>query len=84
MIEIALLAIAILVITLTLGVPLPYCFGAALMVMYFIGVDLSRFDAAPLIAFTAPKETDYGTETDGRIPPRCGAYRTDEWADAQA
>ncbi len=31
------LAIAILVITLTLGVPLPYCFGAALMVMYFIG-----------------------------------------------
>ena len=37
MIEIALLAIAILVITLTLGVPLPYCFGAALMIMYFIG-----------------------------------------------
>jgi tripartite ATP-independent transporter DctM subunit len=37
MIEIALLAIAILVVTLTLGVPLPYCFGAALMVMYFIG-----------------------------------------------
>ena len=29
---------------------------------------LSRFDAAPLIAFTATKETDYGTETDGRIP----------------
>ncbi|WP_377504518.1 hypothetical protein [Octadecabacter sp. R77987] len=28
-------------------------------------LDLSRFDAAPLIAFTAPKETDYGTETDG-------------------
>ncbi len=27
MIEIALLAIAILVITLTLGVPLPYCLG---------------------------------------------------------
>jgi TRAP-type mannitol/chloroaromatic compound transport system permease large subunit len=37
MIEIALLAIALLVITLTLGVPLPYCFGAALMVMYFLG-----------------------------------------------
>ncbi|MEP5090049.1 MAG: hypothetical protein ABJR23_11545, partial [Paracoccaceae bacterium] len=35
-------------------------------------MDLSRFDAAPLIAFTAPKETDYGTETDRRIPPRCG------------
>ncbi len=37
MIEIALIAIAVLVIALTLGVPLPYCFGAALMVMYFIG-----------------------------------------------
>ena len=31
-------------------------------------LDLSRFDAAPLIAFTATKETDYGIETDGRIP----------------
>ena len=30
-------------------------------------VDLSRFDAAPLIAFTATKETDYGTETNRRI-----------------
>ncbi|PVZ72413.1 TRAP transporter large permease [Pelagibaculum spongiae] len=37
MIEIALLAVAVLVILLTLGVPLPYCFGAGLMVMYFIG-----------------------------------------------
>lgn len=37
MIEIALLAIAVLVVTLTLGVPLPYCFGSALMVMYFVG-----------------------------------------------
>ncbi len=45
-------------------------------------LDLSRFDAAPLIAFTATKETDYGTETDGRIPPRCGAYRIDQWANA--
>ena len=26
-------------------------------------VDLSRFDAAPLIASTATKETNYGTET---------------------
>ena len=42
--------------------------------------DLSRFDAAPLIAFTATKESYYGTETDGRIPPRCGAYRVDQWA----
>ena len=30
-------------------------------------LDLSRFDAAPLIAFTATKEIDYGTETDGRF-----------------
>lgn len=37
MIEIALLAIAVLVITLTFGVPLPWCFGSALMVMYFVG-----------------------------------------------
>ncbi len=37
MIEVALLAIAALVILLTLGVPLPYCFGAGLMVMYFLG-----------------------------------------------
>ena len=32
------------------------------------GMDMSRFDAAPLIAFIAAKETDYGNETDGRIP----------------
>jgi hypothetical protein len=38
-----------------------------------ITVDLSRFDAAPLIAFTATKEINYGTETDGRISARCGA-----------
>ena len=44
------------------------------------GVDLSRFDAASLIAFTATKETYYETETDGRIPPRCGTYRADQWA----
>ena len=31
-------------------------------------VDVSRFDAAPLIAFIATKETNYGTETNGRIP----------------
>ena len=31
-------------------------------------LDLSRFDAAPLIAFIATKETNYGNETDGRIP----------------
>ncbi|WP_170402026.1 TRAP transporter large permease [Ruegeria arenilitoris] len=37
MVEVALLAVAVLVILLTLGVPLPYCFGGALMVMYFIG-----------------------------------------------
>ncbi len=37
MIEIALLAILALVLTLSLGVPLPWCFGAALAVMYFVG-----------------------------------------------
>jgi hypothetical protein len=45
-----------------------------------VTMDLSRFDAAPLIAFTVTKETDYGIETDGRIPPRCGAYCADQWA----
>ncbi len=37
MIEIAYLAIGVLVLTLSLGVPLPWCFGSALMVMYFLG-----------------------------------------------
>ena len=37
MVEVALLAIAVLVLFLTLGVPLPYCFGGSLMVMYFVG-----------------------------------------------
>ena len=30
-------------------------------------MDLSRFDAAPLIVFTATKKTDYGTATSRRI-----------------
>ncbi len=37
MVEIALLAVGVLVLLLTLGVPLPYCFGGGLMVMYFLG-----------------------------------------------
>lgn len=37
MVEIALLAFTVLVILLTLGVPLPYCFGAGLMVMTLVG-----------------------------------------------
>jgi tripartite ATP-independent transporter DctM subunit len=37
MVEIALMAVGVLVILLTLGVPLPYCFGGGLMVMYFLG-----------------------------------------------
>ena len=37
MLEVGLLAVGVLVILLTLGVPLPYCFGGGLMVMYFIG-----------------------------------------------
>jgi len=44
-------------------------------------LDLSRFDAASLIAFTVTKETDYWTETDGGIPPRGSADCTDQWAD---
>jgi hypothetical protein len=45
-------------------------------------LDLSRFDAAPLIAFTAKKETDYGTETDGRILARCSLNRAEQRVDA--
>ncbi|WP_299663041.1 TRAP transporter large permease [uncultured Psychromonas sp.] len=37
MVEVALMAVAILVVMLTLGIPLPYCFGAGLMVMYYVG-----------------------------------------------
>lgn len=37
MIEIALLSVLVLVILLTLGVPLPFCFGASLMVMSLVG-----------------------------------------------
>jgi tripartite ATP-independent transporter DctM subunit len=37
MVEIALLAVGALVGLLTLGVPLPYCFGAGLMVMSLVG-----------------------------------------------
>ena len=37
MIEIALLAVGTVVVMLTLGVPLPFCFGAALMVMSLLG-----------------------------------------------
>jgi tripartite ATP-independent transporter DctM subunit len=37
MIEISLLALGVLVFLLTLGVPLPFCFGGALMVMNLVG-----------------------------------------------
>ena len=37
MVEVALLAVGLLVLLLTLGVPLPWCFGGAIMVMYFVG-----------------------------------------------
>lgn len=37
MVEIALLAFLALVVLLSLGVPLPYCFGAGLMVMTLVG-----------------------------------------------
>ena len=35
-------------------------------------------------SFSATKETYCGIETDGRISPRCGAYRADQRADTQA
>ena len=37
MVEVALVAFGVLVLLLTLGVPLPYCFGGRIMVMVFIG-----------------------------------------------
>ncbi|WP_024372932.1 TRAP transporter large permease subunit, partial [Vibrio natriegens] len=37
MVEVALLAVSVLVVLLTFGVPLPFCFGGALMVMSFVG-----------------------------------------------
>lgn len=37
MVEIAIIAFGVLVLLLTLGVPLPYCFGAGLVVMTVIG-----------------------------------------------
>lgn len=42
MVEIALLAVAVLVLLLTLGVALPWCFGGAIMVMYFVGDSVMR------------------------------------------
>ena len=59
-----------------------------------VPLDLSRFDAAPLIAFTAAKEMKgamcaigsstlaSGTETDGRIAPGCGADCANQRANA--
>jgi hypothetical protein len=68
--------------------PRPYLRGLSVFVNQHLPVidalDLSRFGAAPLIAFTATKEIDYGIETDGRVSPRCGAYRADQRADTQA
>ncbi|MFG0498630.1 TRAP transporter large permease [Pseudomonas sp. YQ_13] len=37
MIEVALMGFALLILLLSLGVPLPYCFGAGLMVMVLVG-----------------------------------------------
>ena len=49
--------------------------------LLFRSLDLSRFDAAPLIAFTATKEIDYALH--GRVMrsmiPRMGLKRTDEF-----
>lgn len=46
-------------------------------------MDLPRLDAAPLIAFIVTKETDYGTEADGRIPVKCGVDSADQRSNAQ-
>jgi len=46
-------------------------------------LDLSRFGAAPLIAYYATKEMNYGTNTDRRIPQGCGAHSTDQRAYTQ-
>ncbi|AGI68892.1 IS91-family transposase [Octadecabacter antarcticus 307] len=46
-------------------------------------VDLSRFDGAPLITFTATKEMNYGTQKSGRIRQGCGTHCADPWAEAQ-
>ena len=51
--------------------------------MKFEEMDLSRFDVAPLIAFTVTKETDCGTATNRQIQARCGAHRTEKWAYTQ-
>jgi len=53
-------------------------------VLVEVTLDLSRFDAAPLIAFIATKEMNYGNETNGRISQGCGAYRTDQRTYTQA
>ena len=42
MVEVALIAVAALVVLLTLGVPLPFCFGAGLAVMYYLGDAIMR------------------------------------------
>jgi hypothetical protein len=57
--------------------------SASRLVEVELDMDLSRFDAAPLIAFTVTKETDYWAEMDGGIPPRCSADYTDQRADAE-
>ena len=46
-------------------------------------MDLARIRAAALIAFTAIKKINFGTEADGRIPAGRGADRTDKRADAE-
>jgi len=42
-------------------------------------VDVSRFDAVPLIAFIAAKVTDYRNETNGRVPGWCGSRWPVAW-----
>jgi len=53
-----------LFISLSAVVVIVYCETAD----FLIWLDLSRFDAAPLIAFTATKEMNYETNPNGQIP----------------
>jgi hypothetical protein len=47
-------------------------------------VDLSRNCAAPLIAYYAQKQNDYGNETNSRVSAGSGAGCADKWAHTKA
>jgi hypothetical protein len=37
MVEVSLFAVGMLILLLTIGVPLPFCFGGVLMIMTYVG-----------------------------------------------